>query len=59
MPEWGFQVLAMVFGAGTVYGAIRADLREIHERLRHAENTADEAHKRLDEVLLRRVGEHG
>lgn len=52
MPEWVFQVLGAVGMAGAVYGGIRADLKDIHHRLNILHDTANEAHKRIDSLLL-------
>lgn len=53
MPEWMVQIGVMVFGSGAVYGAIRADIRAIHERVNDAKEAADEAHRRIDGLLIR------
>lgn len=49
MIEWftiGVTVVAQVFAAGVVYGAIRADLRNLHDRVESVE-------KRIDKLILR------
>ena len=45
------QILAMILGAGAVYGGIRADLRSAHAKADVALCRADRAHERLDECL--------
>lgn len=49
MIEWwhiASIVVAQVFAAGAVYGAIRADLRNLHERLARTE-------QQIDNLILR------
>lgn len=50
-PQFILQVLvAMASGAGA-YTAIRADLARMHERLDHTKESADQAHKRIDQMM--------
>ena len=44
--EWAAAILAQIFAAGAVYGAIRADLNQLRSGV-------DRAHQRLDEILIR------
>lgn len=46
------QIVSLLFTAGAVYGAIRADIRGIHEAVKRAQSSADDAHRRLDDVLM-------
>lgn len=48
------QIVYALVGAGAVYGGIRADLRSMHERIKEAQETAKQAHARLDIHLERR-----
>lgn len=45
-------VLIVIMTAGAVYGAIRQDLKNIHEKIARAQAVADEAHKRIDSFLI-------
>ncbi len=44
-------IMGMIFTAGAIYGAIRAEIRSGHEKAERAQKTADEAHARLDKHL--------
>ena len=55
MPEWIWQLVAVGSSGVGVYAAIRADLARLHENLRHVENTANEAHRRIDHFTERRA----
>ena len=46
------QVVSLLLTAGAVYGAIRSDIKGIHQRITDIKDSADEAHKRLDEILM-------
>jgi len=46
------QFAGIVAGAAGVYGAIRADLAAIRERANMAAESADEAHKRIDSIMM-------
>ena len=46
----------MIVVAGAVYGGIRADLRHLGRMVDHAIKSADEAHRRIDDYLVRRRG---
>lgn len=56
MPEWLFQLFTAGAGAASVYAAIRADLARLLEKAEQAGKSADEAHSRIDEILLKRRG---
>lgn len=42
-----------VFMAGVVYGAIRSDIKGIHEKIAAAESAVIRAHDRIDKFLER------
>ncbi len=42
-----FQFAGLVIGAAVTYGAIRADLRNLHEGVKRA-------HERIDDLVVRR-----
>jgi hypothetical protein len=48
------KVITIAFSAGAVYGAIRSDLKMALSKAESAKNEADIAHKRIDEILMRR-----
>jgi hypothetical protein len=56
MPEWLFQLFTAGAGAASVYAAIRADLARLLEKAEQAGKSADEAHSRIDDILLKRRG---
>jgi hypothetical protein len=58
MPEWAMQLLGMLVGAGSVYGAIRADLAELREKAESAARAAVEAHARIDSLLMANMRNH-
>jgi hypothetical protein len=43
-------LVALASGAGA-YAAIRADLARLHERANNAKESADSAHKRIDNIM--------
>lgn len=49
MPEWVVQLLI----AGALYGGIRADLRHAMTCANEAKGSATEAHKRIDDILVK------
>lgn len=53
MTQLALELLGMAFTAGAIYGAIRADLKSTRERAEAAHLRADEAHERIDAVLLK------
>lgn len=53
MPDWVLQIGSYVAVAGAIYGGIRADIRNLHNQVRAAHETASEAHKRIDGILMR------
>ena len=48
------QLVVMVLGAAATYGAIRADIKNIHRQIEDVKDTADQAHHRIDEILMDR-----
>ncbi len=53
-PQFFVQVLVGL-GAGVgAYAAIRYDLGKLHEKAAHASKSADDAHSRIDTILLSR-----
>lgn len=53
MPEWVVQLIVYVGMAGAIYGGIRADLKNLHERVAEAKEAAVRAHTRIDSLLER------
>ncbi|PPE72731.1 hypothetical protein C3942_16920 [Solimonas fluminis] len=47
--------LATAAALGVGYGAIRADLKNLHSQVEQVKETADTAHRRIDSLLMRRV----
>jgi hypothetical protein len=45
-------IFIVMLTAAAVYGAIRQDLKNIHEKIARAQAVADEAHKRIDSLLI-------
>lgn len=41
-------IMSQLFTAGAVYGAIKADLKHLHERTTAAHESAKRAHERID-----------
>lgn len=54
MPDL-IQIVYGLFLAGAVYGGIRADIKNMHERIKDAKDTADGAHRRIDLIFDRRA----
>lgn len=48
-PELIFQLLAMVLGGAMAYGAIRADLKTLHEKSSDNKESVENAHIRIDQ----------
>lgn len=57
--DLALNMAAMLFGAGAVYGAIRSDLKGLHEKLADAKETAVRAHRRLDDLMMMKGGGGG
>jgi outer membrane murein-binding lipoprotein Lpp len=56
MPEWVLQVLGMAGAAVGIYAGIRADLAAIRVMAESAANEANQAHARIDNLLMGRGG---
>lgn len=50
-PQFILQVLVALGSGAGVYAAIRADLARLHERVDTARESADQAHKRIDNMM--------
>lgn len=46
-------MVVMILSAGAVYGAIRSDIKNIHEQIQRMETGIDAAHRRLDDILMK------
>jgi len=51
--EAWIQLIATLIGVGSVWGAIRADIKNIHNSLHELRHSTDDAHHRIDEILLK------
>lgn len=51
MPDWVLHIGGMLFAGGMYYGAIRADLKALHEKIETANRAASRAHQRIDNIL--------
>lgn len=58
MPDWVLQLIGMAGAGVAVYAAIRADLAALHVKADAATKSADHAHQRLDNLLMK-GGNHG
>jgi hypothetical protein len=47
-------VVVMLLSAGSVYGAIRMDIKNIHEKINTVKESSNEAHKRIDAILMQK-----
>lgn len=54
-PDLIAQGVYALIAAGAVYGGIRADIKAMHERIQNAQESANEAHRRLDSFIERRA----
>lgn len=55
-PQLLLTIAGQLVAAGAVYGGIRADLRNHHERLQRVEEETERAHSRMDQLLMK--GQH-
>lgn len=55
MPEWVFHLLGYGGLCASVYAGIKADLARLHAKAESAGMSADKAHRRIDNLLERRV----
>lgn len=57
-PKFVYQVLLSLLGtvavAGAIYGGIRMDLKNMHEKIKSASDNAKLANQRIDMLLLGR-----
>lgn len=53
MPEWVLFLIGQAFTAGSIYGAIRADITVAHIKATSAYESASEAHQRIDAMLIK------
>ena len=44
-------LVTLAVGAGAIYGAIRADLKRLHERTNDISQSVQHAHRRIDDIL--------
>jgi hypothetical protein len=51
MPEWMLQTAGMLFAGGVIYGAIKQDLRAMHEHIIDNKRSSERAHVRIDEHI--------
>ena len=54
MEPWLLQAVGMIVAAAVTWGAIRADIRHIHEQVKEAKQAAHEAHRRIDDFYKQR-----
>ena len=52
-PEFGLQLVVMLFVAAAVYGGIRADLKHLHDLVDRNSRATAKAHERIDKLLER------
>ncbi len=53
MPEWVLFLIGQAFTAGSVYGAIRGDIKSAYIKATAAHESASEAHQRIDALMLK------
>ena len=58
MPDWVFMLVGQIFVAGAIYGAMKADLKALHEKVAASSAVAARAHERIDSMLMK-GGDHG
>ena len=47
------KVIMIFASSGAVYGAIRNDIKNIHEKINDTQKDVDNANKRIDDILMR------
>lgn len=52
-PQMLLTIAGQLVAAGAIYGGIRADLRNHHERLARVEDETERAHARMDQLLMK------
>lgn len=54
--DFGFlhldNLIVMILSAGSIYGAIRSDIKNMHERIERVEVSTDESRRRIDNILM-------
>lgn len=50
-------ILGQMITGAAIWGAIRADIKNIHARISEIRQTSNEAHQRIDRLLERRATE--
>ena len=48
------QLALLILTAAATYGAIRQDIKNIHEKIAKTQEEVDSAHHRIDAILLER-----
>jgi len=46
------QIIALILAAAVTYGAIRQDIKNIHQNISDLRESVNEAHKRIDSIIL-------
>lgn len=46
------QIVILVLTAAVTYGAIRQDIKNIHQNIADVKDSVTDAHKRIDSILL-------
>ena len=54
-PSFLLNLFGMILGAGAVYGAIRSDLKHIHEKIEALDKSLN---KRIDDVWAAKPHDH-
>lgn len=52
-PQLLLTIAGQLVAAGAIYGGIRADLCNHHERLARVEGETERAHARMDQLLMK------
>lgn len=55
--DWIYPLMGQLMAAAAVWGAIRADVKNLHEHVSEAKEAAKTAHQRIDGLLT--GGRHG
>ena len=55
--EWLTWIISQALVAAAIWGGIRADIRNLHDKAKSAQDAADKAHSRIDDLL--HAGETG
>ena len=56
-PDFLFQLFMVALVAAATYGAIRKDIENIHKRIQEVSEQANQAHRRIDDILMKKHGE--